>query len=190
MNRKIGIGSWRDNRLESELSRFCDETTQVQKDIFSLGMLYSDTPTIIPFYFATETTKNYRTQDQKLYQYELWLENQFDDLAQLEDNWDEHDSKKPTDLTLIHAKHVINTLLGVVTSAGYQWHPPFISSDEDGNVTAVWYDGERQLHFQIGEDQAEFFRVWGTNINNEMEVNFLLPNSYIEHWKWLVIDEC
>ena len=96
-----------------------------------------------------ETTKNYRTQDQKLYQYELWLENQFDDLAQLEDNWDEHDSKKPTDLTLIHAKHVINTLLGVVTSAGYQWHPPFISSDEDGNVTAVWYDGERQLHFQM-----------------------------------------
>lgn len=127
-----------------------------------------------------------KSRQDKLWQ--QWLEKQFDVLRQREDNWDEYGSKKPTDLILTHAEHVIKTFYSVISNE-YQWHAPFISSDEDGYITAVWYHGERQLHFQIGEHQAEFFKVWGTNINTEMEVDFLFSKDYIAHWKWLVIDE-
>ena len=36
---------------------------------------------------------------------------------------------------------------------------PFISSDEDGNVTVEWCGEGRRLHIQIGETVAEYIQV-------------------------------
>lgn len=127
------------------------------------------------------------TQPWKLYQAcKLEISDQFDILAQREDNWDRHGSPKPTDLTLAHAKVVIGALLDAVISAGHRCDTPSISSDEDGDVTVVWYEGERQLHLQIREHEAEFFKVWGTNIDTEMDVDFLKPDNYLTLWEWLI----
>ena len=126
------------------------------------------------------------TQPRKSYQAcKLEISAQFDILAQREDNWDEHGSPKPTDLTLAHAKVVIGALLDAVISAGHRCDIPSISSDEDGDVTVAWYEGERQLHLQIGEHAAEYFKVWGTNIDTEMDVDFLKPGNYLTLWEWL-----
>ncbi len=114
----------------------------------------------------------------------LEISKQFDVLSQREDNWDGSGSQKPTELTLIHAKVIMNALLDSVTSVGYRCDIPSISSDGDGNVTAVWYNYERQLHLQIGEQEAEFFKVWGTNIDTEIDVDYLIPDKYIPLWKW------
>ena len=111
---------------------------------------------------------------------------QFNVLTQREDNWDGYDSKKPTALTLDHAKHLIEDLFDSIISAGYSWLTPFISSDEDGNVTAEWYEGERQLHIQIGENEVEYIQVWGTNIDTEMHVDFLYRDNYQTLWEWLI----
>ncbi|MDE0638820.1 MAG: hypothetical protein OXI43_23515 [Candidatus Poribacteria bacterium] len=110
----------------------------------------------------------------------------FELLAQREDNWDGYGSKKPTQLTLEHAKLLIEELLDSINSAGYFWITPYISSDEDGNVTAEWYEVERQLHVQIGEDEAEYIQVWGTNIDTEMHVDFFNRNNYLTLWEWLI----
>ena len=115
----------------------------------------------------------------------LEISEQFDILAQREDNWDGHGSPKPTDLTLAHAKAVMDALLEAVISAGHRCDTPSISSDENGDVTVAWYEGERQLHLQIGEHEAEFFKVWGTNIDTEMDVDFLKPDNYLTLWEWL-----
>ncbi len=129
------------------------------------------------------------TQIWKLYQ--SWeqrfeISEQFDILAQREDNWDGRGSQKPTDLTLAHAKKVMSAFLDSAISAGHRCDTPSISSDGDGNVSAVWYKNERQLHLQIGEHEAEYFRVWGTNIDTEMDVDFLKPDNYLTLWKWLI----
>ena len=112
------------------------------------------------------------------------ISEQFDILAERENNWDGRGSQKPTVLTLIHAKKVIDAMLDSVISAGYRCDTPSISSDGDGYVTAVWYKNERQLHLQIGEYEAEYFKVWGTNIDTEMDVDFLKPENYLPLWKW------
>ena len=90
------------------------------------------------------------TGSTQLWKQNLEISEQFDILAQREDNWDGHGSPKPTDLTLAHAKVVIDGLLDSVLSAGYRCDTPSISSDEDGDVTVAWYEGERQLHLQKG----------------------------------------
>ena len=114
------------------------------------------------------------------------ISKQFDVLSQRKDDWDGHGSPKPTHLTLAHAKGVMDALLESVVSNGYWWDTPSISSDEDGDVTVVWYEDERQLHLQIGEHEAEYFKVWGTNIDTEMDVDFLKPDDYLTLWKWLI----
>ena len=114
------------------------------------------------------------------------ISEQFDILSQREDNWDGRASKKPTVLTLIHGKKIIDAMLNSVISSGYQCVIPSISSDGDGYVTAVWYKNERQLHLQIGEHEVEYFKVWGTNIDTEMDVDHLKPENYLTLWKWLI----
>ena len=112
------------------------------------------------------------------------ISEQFDILTKREYNWDGRGSQKPTVLTLNYAKKVIDAMLASIISAGYRCETPSISSDGFGNVTAVWYKNERQLHLQIGEQEAEYFKVWGTNIDTKMDVDYLIPDKYIPLWKW------
>ena len=137
---------------------------------------------------ANYNTVEYKHKIQKFQseKQKLEISEQFDILAQREYNWDGRGSQKPTQLTLIHAKKIIDALLDSVTSVGYRCNMPSISSDGDGNVTAVWYKNERQLHLQIGEHEAEYFKVWGTNIDTEMDVDFLTPENYLPLWEWLI----
>ena len=109
----------------------------------------------------------------------------FNVLAQREDNWDGYESKKPNQLTLDHAKFIILDFLDTVISAEYSWITPFISSDEDGCVTVEWYEGERELHIQIGENEAEYLQMWGTNIDTDMDEGFLNRDNYLALWEWL-----
>ena len=109
-----------------------------------------------------------------------------DVLAQREDNWDGYESKKPTQLTLDHAKFLMEDLLNTIISAEYSWITPFISSDADGYITAEWYEEEQELHIQIGENEAEYLQVWGTNIDSEMHEDFLSRDDYLTLWEWLL----
>ena len=77
-------------------------------------------------------------------------------------------------------------LLDTIISAEYSWITPFISSDEDGDITAEWYEGERELHLLIRENEAEYLRVWGTNIDIEMHEDFLSRDDYPTLWEWLL----
>ena len=114
------------------------------------------------------------------------ISEQFDVLAQREDNWDGYASKKPTQLTLARAKLLIEEILESIFAAGDPWLTPFISSDEDGNVTVEWYEKERELHLQIGENMAEYLQVWGANIDTEMQEDFLKRDNYLTLWRWLL----
>lgn len=125
-------------------------------------------------------------RQQQIEKQTIEISEQFDILSHREDNWDDRGSLKPTNLTLAHAKKVMDAYINSVTSAGYQCNTPTISSDGDGDITAAWYKGERQLHLQIREHEVEYFKVWGTNIDTEMEVDFLKLDNYLTLWEWLI----
>ena len=97
----------------------------------------------------------------------------FDILAQREDNWDGHGSPKPTDLTVAHAKVVIDAFLDSVISTGHRCDTPSISSDEDGDVTVAWYEGERQLHHKVSQMRTPRLSF----ITLFLTLSLLLPNA-------------
>ena len=119
-------------------------------------------------------------------EYERKISERFDVLTQREDNWDGYDSKKPTKLTLVRAENLIGELFDSIISAEHPWLTPFISSDEDGFITAAWYEEERELHILIGENEAEYLQVWGTNIDTEMQEGVFSRDNYLTLWEWLL----
>ena len=201
--RETGTNHWQDFRRQIEnlghvetdailpepaSPQLVDETVQVEDIRASYSpYFYRKLLSVVDAEIGTAITSF--TQIWKFYQaleQRLEISEQFDILAQREDNWDGRGSQKPTDLTLAHAKKVMSAFLDSAISAGHRYDTPSISSDGDGNVSAVWYKDERQLHLQIGEHEAEYFRVWGTNIDTEMDVDFLKPDNYLTLWKWLI----
>ena len=160
-------------------------TTEPQKFI-EIGT-WADTSQI--FWTERFTTVNIEQEEfyKQIIQYSQRREilDRFDVLSQREDNWDGYESKKPTELTLDHAKFIILDLLDTVISTEHSWITPFISSDEDGCVTVEWYEEERELHIQIGENEAEYLQVWGTNIDTDMDEGFLSRDNYLTLWEWL-----
>ena len=119
-------------------------------------------------------------------EYERKISERFDVLTQRKDNWDEYDSKKPTKLTLVRAENLIGELFDSIISVGHPWLTPFISSDEDGFITTAWYEEERELHILIGENEAEYLQVWGTNIDTEMQEGVFSRDNYLTLWEWLL----
>ena len=115
------------------------------------------------------------------------ISKQFDVVKEWKESWNEHGLERPNDLTISRAETVIETFLDLIITADYRFITPFISGDGDGNVTAIWSNQKRQLHFKIRENEVEYFKVWGTNIDTEMEVDFLKSEYCLELWKWLII---
>ena len=107
-------------------------------------------------------------------------------VAQRQDNWDDRESKKPSAGALDSTGRLMEELLESVLSAGLSWLTPFISSEEDGQITVAWHKGEHELHLIITDKQALYLTVWGINIETEMDMGVLSKDNHIPHWNWLL----
>ena len=114
------------------------------------------------------------------------ISEQLDVIAQRADNWDEYGSRKPSGLALNNTRHLMEELFDAVVSTKHAWLTPFISSDEEGNLTVAWHKGEHELHFEISADEVEYIKVWGIRIDTEMDVGVLNRDDYLTLWEWLL----
>lgn len=127
---------------------------------------------------------------QKFMEHRDVLQERLSTLKGRQDNWDDEGSKAPTPSTVKNADFTISSLLYSVVHSDNSWINPFVTSDFDGEITAVWRKEERELHLQIGKENVEYFKVWGVNIHTEMDVNFLSKNEdYLSIWQWLINGE-
>ena len=141
---------------------------------------------LVPAETGTAIIDFTRLRKHQIKKQKLEISERFDVLAQREDNWDGYDSKKPTQPTLDHAKYLMEEFFDTIIGMKHPWITPFISSNEDGYVTAEWYEEERELHILIRENEAEYLQVWGINIYTEMREDFLSRDDYPKLWEWLL----
>ena len=178
---------------ESELSQSVGRMTQIQGDTPTLYFLSThinqpfDVDVVpAPAETGTAITDFTRLRKHQIKEQKLEISERFDVLSQREDNWDGYESKKPTQPTLDHAKHLIEEFFDTIIGMKYPWITPFISSNEDGYITAEWYEEEREVHILIRENEAEYLQVWGINIYTEMHEDFLSRDDYPKLWEWLL----
>ena len=102
-----------------------------------------------------------------------------------QDNWDGKGSLGPNINAVSTARMTLEGFLDAVITNGRIWKTPFVSSNEDGNITIQWNSGQHELHVEISDDCAEYTKVWGVNITHEMHVGILKEKDFLSLWDWL-----
>ena len=114
--------------------------------------------------------------NQRLTELRLWPE-----------NWDDFGSPSPVPAAIDHAVAILNGLYTAATAdTGLDWVSPHnISANEAGDVVFEWWKGDHKLTLYVAPETARFVRVWGANMEREMEDGPLDPRGFGAVWRWL-----
>jgi hypothetical protein len=63
--------------------------------------------------------------------------------------------------------------------------PRFLRDGDDGAYTLEWRHGTKELYLEFVDHDVEYTKVWGTNIQDEMEVGFVKTVGFDALWEWL-----
>lgn len=106
-------------------------------------------------------------------------------LFTLEDDWDGRGSEKPNRGAISNALSILDECYAVIRNNRLTWSAPHISATEDGEVTMEWWRDSRKLSLYISDEKVEYIKVWGSNINDEMEDGELQLGVFFHLWNWL-----
>lgn len=106
-------------------------------------------------------------------------------LQNLPANWDGFGSVKPNTRSIELAFGYLPRIYAETITTGSNWHLPSVSASEAGEVVFEWWNGALKLSVYFRHDRAEFIRVWGTDIENEMDDGIVREGDFAELWKWL-----
>jgi hypothetical protein len=66
------------------------------------------------------------------------------------------------------------------------WRTPHITSSEQGEIVCEWWRQSKKLTVYFGDDGVEFIKVWGTDIEKDMESGDLTSDwDIVAVWRWL-----
>lgn len=66
------------------------------------------------------------------------------------------------------------------------WRTPHITSSEQGEIVCEWWRKEKKLTIYFGDDGVEFIKVWGTDMEKDMESGDLATEwDVVAVWRWL-----
>lgn len=87
--------------------------------------------------------------------------------------------------TILNAVNWIIELRKIVGLRKYWWSEPLVNIS-DSELVFEWWHGTRKITVYFSEANAEFIKVWGADIDHEMEEGIAETNDQIEAlWKWL-----
>ena len=112
---------------------------------------------------------------------------ELDAVVRWRENWNgEVHDEKPSEEAIDRAKRLAGELLGAVILAGRPCHIPVVTYDYDGYINMVWRNGKYELYLDIREDEIEYTKVWGSNIDSEMDSGVPSKDNYLTLWEWLL----
>jgi hypothetical protein len=87
--------------------------------------------------------------------------------------------------TILNAVNWIIELRKIVGLRRYWWSEPLVNIS-NSELIFEWWHGGKKITVYFSEANAEFIKVWGANIDSEMEEGIAETNDQIEAlWKWL-----
>jgi hypothetical protein len=95
-------------------------------------------------------------------------------------------SSKPINIdTILHSVNWIIELRKIVALRKYWWDEPLVNI-YDSELVFEWWHNEKKITVYFSEKKAEFIKVWGADIDGEMEEGIVETSDQIESlWKWL-----
>lgn len=109
------------------------------------------------------------------------------DVCKLRDrleDWDGHDAPRPKPAAIRHAYTWVESLYRDVRAQ--LWIKPYVSSDEEGDVSFEWWNGRKRLTVYLSPKTAEYVKVEKIDSSLEMKDGFIeTPKARLDLWKWL-----
>jgi hypothetical protein len=109
-----------------------------------------------------------------------------DTLRGFKEDWDGRGSARPNPDAINLARRWLRVLYVARESSFKAWISPHVSASEAGEVVFEWWRGPRKLTLYFGPDDIEYIKVWGPNIDDEMESASLeSARDFSALWIWL-----
>jgi hypothetical protein len=91
----------------------------------------------------------------------------------------------PTEPAINSALSTLGILFGRAVKLG-RWSSPHITLSENNEVVFEWWQKNKKITFYFGDGEPEYIKVWGTNIDNEMDSGPLTDGwNLTSLWLWL-----
>lgn len=99
-------------------------------------------------------------------------------------DWDGCGSDAPADLACSQARSEIGRFISAAMSADLGWVHPHVSSNEYGEISFEWWNGEKKLTLYIAPTQVHYVCSWGPDINANMDAGLLGAGDFLQKWRW------
>lgn len=106
-------------------------------------------------------------------------------LRNLPEDWDGRGSAKPKEEDIDAARLWLTVLHSSLSQLGAKWIRPHVATSEDGSVVLEWWNTPKKLTVYLNKDRAEFIKVWGPHIRDEMADGELTTSEFPAVWTWL-----
>ncbi|MEH2596872.1 hypothetical protein V1278_003785 [Bradyrhizobium sp. AZCC 1577] len=95
------------------------------------------------------------------------------------------DAGVPRDRAIDTALHFLGLLFGRAVKLG-SWSSPHITLSENSEIVFEWWHGNKKITLYFGDGEPEYIKVWGTDIDNEMDSGALTDGwNLTSLWLWL-----
>lgn len=92
------------------------------------------------------------------------------------------DLPRPSQKVTLAACEVIEAFYWVAKT----WEKPLVNSNDEGEIVLEWWQDTRKITVYIGENEVVFLKIWGPNIENEMQDGVLTNAETVSAlWNWL-----
>jgi hypothetical protein len=100
------------------------------------------------------------------------------------EDWDGYNAPRPNPAAIRHAYKWVESLYRDVRSK--LWIKPYVSSDEEGDVSFEWWNGPKRLTVYVSSETAEYVKVEKVDSSLEMEDGSIeTAKARLDLWKWL-----
>lgn len=95
------------------------------------------------------------------------------------------ESGAPADRAKSSAIQFLRVLFGRAVKLG-SWTTPHITLSENNEIVFEWWQGNKKITLYFGEGEPEYIKVWGTDIDDEMDSGPLTDGwNLTSLWLWL-----
>ncbi len=109
------------------------------------------------------------------------------DLLTWPDGWNGYDAYAPKYDAVQYASHWVRLFYLEIKELCLDWLEPNVTASADGEVVLEWGHGIKKLTIFIGNQNVEYVKDWGADINTEMEDGYInSPDVRRALWKWLI----
>ena len=100
-------------------------------------------------------------------------------------NWDGAEAVAVNAATVARATALINQMYVTASQIGVDWSDPNVTASPHGEVVLEWWNREKKLTIYVSENQSDYVKVWGPDIDNEMDDGILSDNQIANLLVWL-----